>query len=276
MKSYDDVIERMKARMAESEARKESALANEAVKIAQARSELTVTSTRVGRVRGRFARRGGSAEVAKCVCLCGAKFDAHLGDVDAGRVLDCGGEHHRKTYAIVGVGTRRVKIGSAIDVLKRGRDLQVGSPVELMLIGECRTNIEKRMHRELDRDHLHGEWFKLTPAVFVAIQTKFEARRHSFLGTLHDGSKRRAPVCNACGAVGHPTVKCGIWARVLPEERLIACDEIEPTAGGRDSLGDFAPGEDSQEVHTERIGRILIGGLTLNQRLRVAELMGAR
>jgi T5orf172 domain. len=62
-------------------------------------------------------------------------------------------------------GGDSVKIGMANDVRRRLNDLQVGSPIELQLIGIMlggRT-VELRLHERFKAHRLNGEWFRLSP-----------------------------------------------------------------------------------------------------------------
>lgn len=69
-------------------------------------------------------------------------------------------------YAIEAVGLDAVKIGFAKDDLALARRFdcfQVGSPVELVLLGAIRDGSErdeKGIHRELRSARLRGEWFR--------------------------------------------------------------------------------------------------------------------
>ena len=63
-------------------------------------------------------------------------------------------------YAVDGNGL--VKFGKAIDVQARLASLQVGSPVDLVLIGSVLgpRNLEGRVHAWAAPHHHRGEWFK--------------------------------------------------------------------------------------------------------------------
>lgn len=102
-----------------------------------------------------------------------------------------------KTYAILGVGTSRVKIGSAGDITKRGKDLQLGSPVELVLIGWCDHNIERRLHAALDSEWVHGEWFRMTSKTRQNIAQTMQPALSSFIA---DSETIKAFEPNAIGA----------------------------------------------------------------------------
>lgn len=89
-------------------------------------------------------------------------------------------ESDHSTYAIVGVGAGLVKFGRAQDVLARGRDLQCGSPVELLLVAVSTLDFERSLHRACAQFHAHGEWF-VHQDVAALIRANMEPRSHSFL-----------------------------------------------------------------------------------------------
>lgn len=69
----------------------------------------------------------------------------------------------KDVYFVQGRDGGPIKIGSAIDVSLRIAELQVGSPVILVLLGElplAGVEMERELHRELRDYRLHGEWFR--------------------------------------------------------------------------------------------------------------------
>jgi hypothetical protein len=78
----------------------------------------------------------------------------------------------RYVYFIRGEGTGLVKIGVADDPRTRLRDLSIGSPVALTLLGQTPGNeaIERALHKRFAALRAHGEWFRETHelASFIA------------------------------------------------------------------------------------------------------------
>lgn len=83
-------------------------------------------------------------------------------------------------YVIQAVESGRIKIGIAKNPTKRLAMLQVGSPERLELMGSAvgGRSLEIRLHAELHRDRLHGEWFAVTEHV------------HRVVGDLLDWNKK--------------------------------------------------------------------------------------
>jgi hypothetical protein len=59
-----------------------------------------------------------------------------------------------------------IKIGVARDVMRRLNELQIGNPLELVLLASFKANseahaywLEKNLHRFFKEDHIRGEWF---------------------------------------------------------------------------------------------------------------------
>lgn len=79
-------------------------------------------------------------------------------------------------YFVAPVNGGPIKIGwSATDPSERIKELQVGSPVELELIG-CRVGCpedERGLHRRFRHDRLHGEWFR--PSARLLTETESHA-----------------------------------------------------------------------------------------------------
>lgn len=70
-------------------------------------------------------------------------------------------------YAIKALGTKYVKIGSAVDPMgQRLKQLQTGTPFELELAAWIPVDaellrVEKALHRALTPAHFRGEWFEI-------------------------------------------------------------------------------------------------------------------
>lgn len=69
----------------------------------------------------------------------------------------------RHVYFILAEGIRAVKIGIAYDASARLRELQVGSPAKLRLLGTIpgTGRTEQELHQQYIALWLHGEWFRL-------------------------------------------------------------------------------------------------------------------
>lgn len=75
-------------------------------------------------------------------------------------------------YFAHAVGTDLVKIGfTAGDPAKRLKELQTGCPQRLELLAaiDGTEADEERWHKDFERDRAHGEWFKLTPRMTLAV-----------------------------------------------------------------------------------------------------------
>lgn len=75
-------------------------------------------------------------------------------------------------YFAHAIGTDLVKIGfTAGEPAKRLKELQTGCPQRLELLAaiEGTEADEGRWHKDFERDRTHGEWFKLTPRMMLAI-----------------------------------------------------------------------------------------------------------
>lgn len=163
-------------------------------------------------------------------CACGVERRVGIADLRGGSIKSCGGPAHEKleatakrwkwsgtakTYAMEGVGTGRVKIGSARSFKGRLLKLQTGSPVELRIIAVCDNNIEGRLHEELADHCTHGEWFEMSEPVMRLINEHMEPASISVIeeiGRVRFG-KRGKPkgsktTCKACGEPGHYAKTC--------------------------------------------------------------------
>jgi hypothetical protein len=67
-----------------------------------------------------------------------------------------------------------IKIGVARDPWSRMRDLQIGSPESLNLLGHsppCEAlSIEQQLHKKLSTSSIRGEWFAPSPELFRVIE----------------------------------------------------------------------------------------------------------
>lgn len=84
-------------------------------------------------------------------------------------------------YFIEAEKVNRVKIGVAVSISKRLRDLRPASPVSLSVYGfkqmptwNKARSLEQQMHRELGRWRVHGEWFELSKEVRDRIEAEIE------------------------------------------------------------------------------------------------------
>lgn len=78
-----------------------------------------------------------------------------------------------------------VKIGSAVDVLARLGELQVGSPVTLALLGVIDGGRlrEKQIHKQFAHLRVRGEWFRGTPELSAYIKKVCAAHTKRTMGT---------------------------------------------------------------------------------------------
>ena len=76
----------------------------------------------------------------------------------------------RLVYFIRGANGK-IKIGIAQDIVKRMRELQIGSAskLELMAISRGGIKYEKELHEQFSRAHIHGEWFEPIPELLELI-----------------------------------------------------------------------------------------------------------
>lgn len=82
----------------------------------------------------------------------------------------------RFVYFIMSLETERVKIGMAADPIERLCALQTACPEELGLLGwivthEAKTH-EAELHAKFQKDHVRGEWFKLTNELMDFIEAE--------------------------------------------------------------------------------------------------------
>jgi hypothetical protein len=83
----------------------------------------------------------------------------------------------------------RIKIGYAVDVAARVRELQIGCPFPMTLLGVISgaISLEKRWHRAFAAVHTQGEWFLADPDLVARIQAEATlavstAQLHEILG----------------------------------------------------------------------------------------------
>jgi hypothetical protein len=76
-----------------------------------------------------------------------------------------------QVYFVFCETTQRIKCGLAANPVGRLRELQVGSPTRLRLLGSVGGGLqrERRLHRLLAAHHVHGEWFYYNAAVRAAL-----------------------------------------------------------------------------------------------------------
>lgn len=69
-----------------------------------------------------------------------------------------------------------VKIGVAVDVARRMKELQVSSPFPLKLLGVIRTPeapiLERSLHTDFAHRRVRGEWFQLSADILAYIKTE--------------------------------------------------------------------------------------------------------
>jgi len=82
-----------------------------------------------------------------------------------------------------------IKIGIAIDVGKRLRQIQVGNPHPLAVLLEIPGGEERegRLHALFREDRIHGEWFRRSPAILT-----FIARSITEASSLQQAKQDRA------------------------------------------------------------------------------------
>lgn len=75
-----------------------------------------------------------------------------------------------QTYVIQAEAGGPIKIGKATDVMGRLRDLQVGYPFKLVLLGTIEIE-ERDAHRALNQSRLSGEWFAVSEQTIAFLST---------------------------------------------------------------------------------------------------------
>lgn len=102
----------------------------------------------------------------------------------------------RKGFVYFIRGGAVIKIGFATNVLNRMRDLQIGSPHALHLLGYMPGSIyeEKRLHRLFSAHRSHGEWFRRSPELlaFISENTTLPERVTVTASRLSAHSRLRA------------------------------------------------------------------------------------
>lgn len=94
-------------------------------------------------------------------------FDANVWALRTGRKVT-----GFQTYFVQGQLTGLIKIGHSIDPCKRLRELQVGSPDRLTLLGTCNVDIEQSAQRRFKGIREHDEWFRPAPELLAFIYMK--------------------------------------------------------------------------------------------------------
>lgn len=74
-------------------------------------------------------------------------------------------------YFIKETGSNFVKIGTTINIKSRFSGLQTSNPRELMLLGVINDGDESSIHETFKEDHVRGEWFTLSDAMKLYIDT---------------------------------------------------------------------------------------------------------
>jgi hypothetical protein len=92
-------------------------------------------------------------------------------------------------YFITCRKTGMVKIGSAYDPFERLKQLQTGSPtklkIEALLKGACKR--EREIHKLLAKHRVHGEWFRICPAIEAIIKEVAKPTRVRLLAEKRRG-----------------------------------------------------------------------------------------
>jgi hypothetical protein len=68
-----------------------------------------------------------------------------------------------------------IKIGRAVDVVRRLNGLQAANWVELRLLGATSDVDEKQMHRRFSHLHIRGEWFRAETDLLVFIESSAQS-----------------------------------------------------------------------------------------------------
>lgn len=78
-------------------------------------------------------------------------------------------------YIIQGEATRHVKVGFAMNVEVRLKDIQACSPDQLSVIGTIKGSmyLERQLHNEFSEQRLHYEWF--SEDILIGLEGRFEA-----------------------------------------------------------------------------------------------------
>lgn len=125
-----------------------------------------------------------------------------------------------------------IKVGRSVTATIRMRELQVGNPTELFLLGttiETDTLNEQTEHRRLSEHRIRGEWFNITPAHLPWLETR----------PLVDLTplQRPCPLCEGAGVaidalnVGAAARRLGVTvrqARQMIDDGEIAAGHIGP------------------------------------------------
>jgi hypothetical protein len=109
-----------------------------------------------------------------------------------------GFRYYTIVYAISAPGSGRIKIGRTLNIDRRFSSLSTASPLPLELLGHCwlPDDAEADLHKYLEDDHSHGEWFIATikvqeiAALIAAGNVRELAQTVGILGLLESS---RAP-----------------------------------------------------------------------------------
>jgi len=107
-----------------------------------------------------------------CNCDCGDEYIRVPLSVQRGRVIDCGSNVHKHTYALLAPSVSMVKIGCARCVADRVQQLQPVIPVPVVVIATHTRNIEGELHHRLAAHRTHGEWFRYDDEVSRVIRER--------------------------------------------------------------------------------------------------------
>lgn len=120
------------------------------------------------------ARRDGGAQSRFCSIEC---VDRWLSDLKIGSDVDDEVRRERHVYFLECELSGRVKIGITDNVARRIRDIQSMSPTTLRLIGSIvgTGGTEAAWHQRWGKMRLHGEWFRLSPTLRLAIKKAIES-----------------------------------------------------------------------------------------------------
>jgi hypothetical protein len=97
-------------------------------------------------------------------------------------------------YVLYAEGTSWIKIGYAVDVDERIRQLQTGCPPPLRLLfatpAKNAPALEQLLHDHFAPYHLHGEWFTLPPDIPTVLDLLAFVYKHTLPMPMLDSSPR--------------------------------------------------------------------------------------
>jgi hypothetical protein len=99
-------------------------------------------------------------------------------------------------YAIRAVGTEFVKVGKAVSVGKRLKELETGCPFELHIeaVANWHDSEERRLHRYLEGCYVRGEWFRDSPRLEDVIRLMRDENGREAWQTICESLGWSAPV----------------------------------------------------------------------------------